>query len=142
MRETLPAAAGYVKYNIAKKKGADGGIDGFVYFKPDGKVTEKAIVSVKGGANVGVGMVKDLVTTIGTERAKIGIFITLAPPTKPMIAEAAKAGFYEPPHHAKVPRIQILTIQQLFEHQKPQVPMVTSVFKKAGEEADAQASLL
>jgi hypothetical protein len=25
-----------------KKKGADTGIDGFVYFKPDGKTTEKA----------------------------------------------------------------------------------------------------
>ncbi len=38
-----------------KKKGADTGIDGIIYFKPDGKTTEKAIVSVKGGANVGVG---------------------------------------------------------------------------------------
>ena len=32
-----------------KKKGADGGIDGIIYFKPDGKRTEKALVSVKGG---------------------------------------------------------------------------------------------
>ena len=32
-----------------KKKGADSGIDGFIYFKPDGKATEKVIVSVKGG---------------------------------------------------------------------------------------------
>ncbi len=31
-----------------KKKGADSGIDGLIYFKPEGKVTEKAIVSVKG----------------------------------------------------------------------------------------------
>ena len=36
-----------------KKKGADGGIDGIIYFKPDGKRTEKALVSVKGGDNVG-----------------------------------------------------------------------------------------
>ena len=32
-----------------KKKGADTGIDGHIDFKPDGKTTEKAIVSVKGG---------------------------------------------------------------------------------------------
>jgi hypothetical protein len=32
-----------------QKKGADGGIDGHIYFKPDGRTTEKAIVSVKGG---------------------------------------------------------------------------------------------
>ena len=43
-----------------KKKDADTGIDGHIYFKPDGKATEKAIVSVKGGDNVGVPMVRDL----------------------------------------------------------------------------------
>ena len=36
-----------------KKKGADGGVDGLLYFKPDGKRTEKAIVSIKGGDHVG-----------------------------------------------------------------------------------------
>ena len=41
-----------------KKKGADSGIDGFIYFKPDGNTTEKAIVSVKGGDNVSVAMVR------------------------------------------------------------------------------------
>ena len=35
------------------KKGADGGIDGLIYFKPDGRQTKAAIVSVKGGAHVG-----------------------------------------------------------------------------------------
>ena len=37
-----------------KKKGADSGIDGHIYFKPDGKTTEKAIVSVKGGENISI----------------------------------------------------------------------------------------
>lgn len=32
-----------------KKKGADSGIDGYIYFNPDARTTEKAIVSVKGG---------------------------------------------------------------------------------------------
>ncbi|MGB3166885.1 MAG: DNA methyltransferase, partial [Alteraurantiacibacter sp.] len=31
------------------RKGPDGGIDGIIWFKPDGKKTEKAIVEVKGG---------------------------------------------------------------------------------------------
>jgi site-specific DNA-methyltransferase (adenine-specific) len=43
-----------------KKKGADSGIDGHIYFKPDPKTTEKAVVSVKGGENVNVAMVRDL----------------------------------------------------------------------------------
>ena len=34
----------------------------------DGKVTEKALVSVKGGENVGVPMIRDL----GRERQKVG----------------------------------------------------------------------
>jgi hypothetical protein len=57
------------------KKGADGGIDGHIYFKPDGKTTEKAIVSVKGGDNVQVSMVRDLAHVVDREKAKIGVFI-------------------------------------------------------------------
>ncbi len=54
-----------------KKKGADSGIDGFIYFKPDGKATEKAIVSVKGGDNVSVQMIRDLGHVIDREKAKL-----------------------------------------------------------------------
>ena len=61
-----------------KKKGADSGIDGLIYFKPEGKATEKAIVSVKGGDNVNVAMVRDLAHVVEREKAKIGVFITLA----------------------------------------------------------------
>jgi hypothetical protein len=118
-----------------KKKGADSGIDGHIYFKPDGKTTEKAIVSVKGGENVNVAMIRDLGHVIDRENAKVGIFITLAEPTGPMKTEAVKAGFYETPHHGKVPKIQILTIRELFAGKKPLVPFVDeSSFKKAPRE--------
>ena len=43
-----------------KKKGADGGVDGLIWFRPDGKAIEKAVVSVKGGDTVGVGMIREL----------------------------------------------------------------------------------
>ncbi|MGA2590838.1 MAG: DNA methyltransferase [Bryobacteraceae bacterium] len=76
-----------------KKKGADTGIDGLIYFKPEGKITEKAIVSVKGGDNVNVA--RDLAHVVDRETAKIGVFITLAEPTGPMRREAVKAGFYQ-----------------------------------------------
>jgi site-specific DNA-methyltransferase (adenine-specific) len=62
-----------------KKKGADTGIDGLIYFKPDGKHTEKAIVSVKGGGSVSVPMIRDLAHVVDREQAKIGVFVTLAP---------------------------------------------------------------
>ena len=126
-----------------RKKGADGGIDGFIYFKPDGKTTEKAVVSVKGGTSVGVGMIKDLIATVDREKAKIGVFITLAPPTKVMLTEAISAGFYAPPAHAKVPKIQILTIADLFTGKKPAIPFIdATAFKKAPKEEKEQGKLL
>src|ERR1700676_2990902 len=70
-----------------KKKGADSGIDGIIYFKnfKDGKpVTEKIIVSVKGGENVNVAMIRDLAHVVEREQAKMGLFITLAAATDPM----------------------------------------------------------
>jgi adenine specific DNA methylase Mod len=118
-----------------KKKGADTGIDGIIYFKPDGKTTEKAIVSVKGGDNVSVAMIRDLGHVVDREKAKIGVFISLAAPTAPMRTEAVKAGFYETPY-GKYPTIQILTIEELFSGKKPQMPWVDpTTFKKAQQES-------
>jgi site-specific DNA-methyltransferase (adenine-specific) len=118
-----------------KKKGADSGIDGLIYFKPDGKTTEKAIVSVKGGENVNVAMVRDLAHVVDRVNARIGVFITLADSTGPMRTEAVKAGFYET-LYGKYPKIQILTIRELFEGKQPNIPLVDpSAFKKAPREA-------
>jgi site-specific DNA-methyltransferase (adenine-specific) len=78
-----------------KKKGADGGIDGIIYFKPDGKRTEKALVSVKGGNNVDVKMIRDLHSAMEREKAPIGVFICAAHPTRPMEKEAAAVGRFE-----------------------------------------------
>jgi len=117
-----------------KKKGADSGIDGLIYFKPDGKTTEKAIVSVKGGDNVSVAMIRELAHVVDTEKAKIGVFITLTEPTGPMKTEAIKAGAYET-LYGKYPKIQILTIAELFTGKQPKIPLIDpSAFKKATKE--------
>ncbi len=116
------------------QKGADRGVDGFLYFKPDGKVTEKAIVSIKGGDHVSDTMVKDLITTVEHEGAKMGVFVTLAPPTQPMKTRAVAAGFYET-EYGQYPKIQILTVEDLFKGQRPHMPWIDpSVFKKAKRE--------
>ena len=49
------------------------------------------------------------------EKAEIGLFITLKPPSGPMESEAVSAGFYTPEHYpdSHYPRIQILTIEDL-----------------------------
>jgi len=97
-----------------KKKGADSGIDGIIYFKDDVKgAAKKIVVSVKGGENVTRTMIADLKNTVEREKASLGLFVTLVPPTKPMVTEAASAGFYASPHHGSFPKIQILTVEGL-----------------------------
>jgi hypothetical protein len=94
-------------------------------------------VSVKGGENVGVPMIRDLGHVVDREKAKIGIFITLAEPTKPMILEAVKSGYYETPF-GKFPKLQILTIRELFDGTQPKLPWIDpNAFKKAAREASA-----
>ena len=119
-----------------KKKGADGGIDGLIYFRGDGKATERAVVSVKGGDNVGVPMVRDLKGVMDRERAPIGVFLTLTEPTRPMEREAAAAGFLTQGDR-QYPRLQIITIQQALRGQKPAIPLVDTgaAFKRAAREA-------
>jgi DNA modification methylase len=120
------------------RKGADGGVDGYIYFKPDGRTTQKAVVSVKGGANVGVGMIRDLIATIERERAKVGVLISLEDPTSRMRIEAATAGLYKTEALGDFPRIQILTIEDLFDGRKAQLPWIDpTVFKKAKREKTA-----
>ena len=108
-----------------KKKGADGGIDGLRYISDlDEKKRElkrKIIVSVKGGENVNVAMVRDLIGTMQTNKADLGFFVTLAPPTRAMITEATKAGFYRAANGQDYPRVQIFLIEDLLSGaKKPQ----------------------
>lgn len=128
-----------------KKKGADGGIDGLIYFKPDGKRTEKALVSVKGGKNVDVKMIRDLHSAMEREKAPFGVFICAGLPTGPMEREAAAVGVWENEYTGrKHPRLQILTLAELFRGKRPDIPWVdASVLKSAKrEDTGRQGSLL
>lgn len=122
-----------------KKKGADGGIDGLIYFNDDGKMPKKIIVSVKGGENVSVAMVRDLAHVVDREGAAIGIFVTLADTTRPMREEAIKTGYYESPFIGKsFPKVQLLTIEGLLSgKERAQFPDMSAgsiTFKKAKTE--------
>ena len=98
-----------------RKKGADSGIDGYINFFDDnsGKA-KRVVVQVKSG-NVTRNQIATLNSDREREKAEIGLFITLRPPTGPMQSEAAAAGFYAPEHFpdSQYPRIQILTIEEL-----------------------------
>ena len=101
-----------------KKKGSDTGIDGLIFFQDELNAVQKIIVSVKGGEGVGVSQIRDLKGTVDREKAAIGLFITLAEPTRPMQTEAVSAGYYESKLGTSYPKIQILTIEGLLSGQQ------------------------
>jgi DNA modification methylase len=119
---------------IEQKKGADRGIDGRLYFhdEPRGGKTKQIIFSVKAG-HVQSAYVRDLRGVIEREDAQIGVLISMEAPTKPMLKEAAEAGFYKPPGlQDKYPRIQILTIEDLLAGKQVAHPrLLDATFKKA-----------
>ena len=107
------------------KKGADRGIDGRLYFHDDNSGKSKQVIfSVKGGRNIGVSEIRDLIGVLEREKAEIGVYISFAEPTKPMEREAAEAGFYTSSDGSRYPRVQLLTVRDLIEGgKKVQRPM-------------------
>ena len=118
-----------------KKRGADTGVDGLIYFDDDGSgIPKKVVVQVKSG-HVQSGDIRDLKGVMEREKAAVGLFLTLEEPSGPMTKEAATAGFYEPEHFQGrgVPRLQILTIEALLSGHRPELPRFApaATFKKA-----------
>lgn len=98
------------------KKGADKGIDGLITFIDDHTgQPKKAIVQVKSG-KISSRDVRDLAGTINREKAALGVFLTLDPPTQAMTAEALAAGYYDSPGwNRRFPRLQLLTVGGLLD---------------------------
>ncbi len=121
------------------RKGADRGIDGYLYFTGHDRKTEAAIISVKAGRNVGVAMVRDLKGVIEREKSPIGIFICAVNPTREMEREAAAAGVYEAADGRTYPRLQIFTLAEYFQGLRPKVPLLDrqAAYKKAVREDDS-----
>ncbi|MGA2619615.1 MAG: DNA methyltransferase [Thermoguttaceae bacterium] len=119
---------------VERKKGADKGIDGRLFFHDDAESqkTKQIILSVKSGG-VQVAHVRDLRGVVEREGAAIGVLIALQAPTRNMKAEAAGAGFYESPWQTKHPKIQLLSIEEILAGQKIDMPPTRDfrTFKKA-----------
>lgn len=105
-----------------RKKGTDTGIDGYLYYMDVKDKIKKAIISVKGGHNTNVSMIRDLGHVIDREKSDIGIFITLDKPSRPMTVEAAMKGFYHSPLGKDYPRLQIFTIEEILQGKMPELP--------------------
>ena len=80
-------------------------------------------------------MIRDFIHVVDREKAAIGFFITLTPPTRDMETEAVKAGFFET-DRGRFRKLQILTVEGLLNGDRPEMPFVdSSAFKRAKREA-------
>lgn len=122
------------------KKGSDTGIDGIIPFIDDHKGERKrVIVQVKSG-KVNSALIRDLVGTMKREGAPIGIFISLENPSRDMITEAVKQGFYHSPLWGKdYPALQIYTIAELMKGIEIKMPPEHGTFRQAQRVNQPQA---
>lgn len=120
---------------VERKKGADQGIDGRIFFHDEGKHgrTKQIILSVKSG-HLKPRDLRDLRGVLQREAAQIGVLISLQTPTKPMRTEAASAGYYASPW-GNHPTLQLLTIADLFDGKGINYPGWVNVTYKAAPKA-------
>jgi len=106
------------------KQVGDKGIDGVIRFPTDNKGgVGRALVSVKGGATLNPGMVRDLVGTVEQQGADMGVFICLTEPTKGMREVENASGTYAwAADERTFPKVQIVTIAQLLAGRRPKMP--------------------
>lgn len=57
--------------------------------------------------------------------------ITRNEPTKPMIQEAKEAGQFKPEHYNAFDRLQIVTVQQILDGERMNLPLKEEVTKRA-----------
>lgn len=108
-------------------KGPDKGVDGILTIIKDvnnGDTKYSAIlVQVKGG-KVQRRDIATLKGDIEREKAEGGLFITLEEPTRQMREESVDAGNFKTNFsQAEFPKIQILTIKELLQNKKPNIPL-------------------
>jgi SAM-dependent methyltransferase len=106
-----------------QKKGADKGIDGRLNLIDSAGEVSPILFSVKGG-HVTVSQIRDLRGVVEREGAAMGVFICIEDVTAPMRMEAADAGFYQSKAigETRHPKLQILTIQDLMDGKKIDMP--------------------
>jgi len=111
-----------------KKKGADRGIDGRLFFRDEHESgpTKEIILQVKAGRHVSAKDVQALRGAVERDKAAMGVLISMRRPTQPMITEATQAGFYMSPYtQQKYPKIQIVTIEQLLSNWMIDAPQLS-----------------
>jgi len=121
------------------KKGKDRGIDGIMTFQDDPKgLHKRIIIQVKSG-KVKSEHIRSLIGTVDSEKAVMGVFITLEPPSRDMeLAALSVPKWHSDTFNRDYPRIQILTIEELLNGAKVQFPGTDTTLSKAQREQEKQ----
>jgi len=116
---------------VNEKKGADGGIDGTVYFLTGPDTNSKMVLQAKSGG-VDRGDIAKFRGDMEREEAALATFITLDEPSPQMISEAKCAGHY---YHGIMGRyydkIRIVTVQEMLDGQRMDLPLSRDVVPEA-----------
>jgi site-specific DNA-methyltransferase (adenine-specific) len=114
-----------------EKKGGDKGVDGWFNYQADDRgAIRSGVISVKAGDNVNPNMVRDLGRVMERDKHAFGLFVMKSLPTKGMRDEAASHPLVET-QFGRFPALQIVTLAELFQGIKPQLPTLISPVKKA-----------
>ena len=106
-----------------EKQVGDKGIDGVIRFPIDAKGnSDRILVSVKGGST-NPGDVRDLIGTIESQGACMGVFVSMNEPTRGMLDAANHSGTYRHPSNGQsFPKVQIISVAGLLAGQRPLMP--------------------
>jgi DNA modification methylase len=126
-----------------EKQVGDKGVDGVARFYLDRKTNGRVLVSVKGGKTVGPQFVRDLLGTVQTQKAQMGVLITMAEPTPGIMDAANHGGTYTWPVNGEVfPRVQVITVRDLLNGKMPEMPSLLMPYGQAPKApAEAQTQL-
>jgi len=113
------------------KKGSDKGLDGQGLYVVDNKgTTVKVGFQVKGGEKVQSKDMDSLLGTMEKHKCSMGVFLTVTPPTKPMMETVVESGFFGVSGF-KYPRLQVLTLEDFFSGKRPKLPSTNITYKSA-----------
>jgi hypothetical protein len=97
---------------------------------------------VKGGKTVTPQFARDLLGTITTQKAEMGVLITMAPPSRGVLDAVNHGGTYTWPVNGQTfPRIQVITVDQLLKGERPKMPPLMLPYIQASKAAVAPDQL-
>ena len=113
---------------VTSRQTADGGIDGRLYFDTPGtRDLSSMVLEVKGGANIGIGVVRDLRGVLERDDAAMAGLIVMNDPggrkTRNFNREMATAGDLDM-NGVLYPRMQMLTVPEILEGKRFHTPGV------------------